>query len=34
MKMPISYIGEKITPEKYALLYNRLDYIEKKIALS
>ena len=34
MKVPISYIGGKITPEKYALLYNRLDFIEKKIAIS
>jgi len=26
-QVPISYIGGKITPEKYALLYNRLDFI-------
>jgi hypothetical protein len=33
MRVPISYIGERITPEKYALLYNRLDYIEKRVAI-
>jgi hypothetical protein len=33
MKVPISYIGGRITPEKYALLYNRLDFIEKRVAI-
>lgn len=33
LKVPISFIGERITPEKYALLYNRLDFIEKRVAV-
>lgn len=33
LKVPISYIGDRITPEKYALLYNRLDFIEKRVAI-
>lgn len=30
---PISYFG-KITPETYKTLYNRLDFIEKKIQIN
>jgi len=30
---PISYL-EPISPNKYNVLYNRLDFIEKKMALS